>query len=107
VVDHIGQSEKIWLCIAPEGTRKKVERFRTGFLRIAHAANIPILLLAFDWPNRVIRLGPLWYPSQDTEADRIAIEQWLALPGWPKANQLRSATSALRLLAGSGLIATL
>jgi hypothetical protein len=24
----------------------------------------------------VIRLGPLWYPSQDTEADRIAIEQW-------------------------------
>jgi 1-acyl-sn-glycerol-3-phosphate acyltransferase len=76
VVDHIVQNEKIWLCIAPEGTRKKVERFRTGFLRIAHAANIPILLLAFDWPNRVIRLGPLWYPSQDTEADRIAIEQW-------------------------------
>ncbi|MFM7659606.1 MAG: lysophospholipid acyltransferase family protein [Betaproteobacteria bacterium] len=76
VVDYIERSDTFWLCIAPEGTRKKVERFRTGFLRIAHAANIPILLLAFDRPNKVIQLGPLWYPSSDTEADRIAIEKW-------------------------------
>jgi 1-acyl-sn-glycerol-3-phosphate acyltransferase len=76
VVEHIGQCESIWLCIAPEGTRKKVERFRSGFLRIAFLANIPVMLLVIDRREKVIRLGPLWHPSEDTEADRIAIEKW-------------------------------
>lgn len=76
VVDHMRQCESMWLCIAPEGTRKKVERFRSGFLRIALLANIPIMLLVIDRRDKVIRLGPLWYPSADTEADRMAIEKW-------------------------------
>lgn len=76
VVHHIEETDAIWLCIAPEGTRKKVERFRSGFLRIARGAKIPILLLVIDRRHRVIRFGPLWYPGEDTEADRIAIEKW-------------------------------
>ncbi|NCX22609.1 MAG: acyltransferase, partial [Betaproteobacteria bacterium] len=76
VVAQIAQTEAIWLCIAPEGTRKKVERFRSGFLRIARAAQIPIMLLVIDRREQVIRLGPLWYPTEDIEADRLAIEKW-------------------------------
>jgi len=76
VVKHIEQTEAIWLCIAPEGTRKRVDRFRSGFLRIARGAGIPILLLVIDRRDRVIRFGPLWHPTEDTEADRVAIEQW-------------------------------
>jgi hypothetical protein len=34
------------------------------------------MLLVIDRREKVIRLGPLWHPSEDTEADRIAIEKW-------------------------------
>jgi len=76
VVERFAACEAMWLCIAPEGTRKKVERFRSGFLRIAAQANIPIMLLVFDHRARVIRLGPLCLPGPDPERDREVIERW-------------------------------
>jgi 1-acyl-sn-glycerol-3-phosphate acyltransferase len=66
------------LVIAPEGTRKPVERFRTGFLHIAHGARVPVLLAALDYQARCVRMGPLLYPSGDVEADREQVEGYFA-----------------------------
>jgi len=76
VVESFAACEAMWLCIAPEGTRKQVDRFRSGFLRIAAGAEIPILLLVFDHGARAIRLGPLCLPGPDPERDREVIELW-------------------------------
>lgn len=62
------------LALAPEGTRKPVKQFRTGFLQIARQANVPVLLAGFDYPRKMIHFGPLIQASGDIEADRIAIE---------------------------------
>ncbi len=62
------------LVIAPEGTRKRVERFKTGFLHIARGAQVPVVLAAFDYANKCLRLGPTIEPGPDIEADRIRIE---------------------------------
>ena len=40
------------LAITPEGTRRKVARWRTGFYHIAHQASVPLVLTAFDYPTR-------------------------------------------------------
>jgi 1-acyl-sn-glycerol-3-phosphate acyltransferase len=49
------------LAMAPEGTRKKVERLRTGFYYIAKAANIPVIPVGFDFGNKQVVIGqPLW-----------------------------------------------
>jgi 1-acyl-sn-glycerol-3-phosphate acyltransferase len=66
------------LVIAPEGTRKHVEHFRMGFLHIARGAGVPILLVAFDYRARCVRLGPVVDPGDDAEADRDRIEAYYA-----------------------------
>jgi len=62
------------LGLAPEGTRKGVSRWRTGFYQIATAAGVPILPVAFDFRDHVIHLLPLFTPSGDLERDLPLIQ---------------------------------
>ncbi|HEX5005398.1 MAG TPA: peptide-methionine (S)-S-oxide reductase MsrA [Gemmatimonadales bacterium] len=57
------------LALAPEGTRKRTDGWKTGFHRIALAAGVPIVPVAFDWSSRVIALGQPFTPTHDTAAD--------------------------------------
>ncbi|WP_308909674.1 lysophospholipid acyltransferase family protein [Pseudokordiimonas caeni] len=66
------------LGIAPEGTRSKVERWKTGFYRIAVAANVPILMAYLDASKKEVGLGPLFYPTGDMTADMAAIHAFYA-----------------------------
>jgi 1-acyl-sn-glycerol-3-phosphate acyltransferase len=70
--------ERRVLAIAPEGTRRRVERFKSGFLHIARGARVPVLLATFDWGARRVRLGPLFHPGEDVEADLRDIEAFYA-----------------------------
>ncbi len=56
-VDEINNHDHFILAIAPEGTRSKVDRWRTGFYHIAVKANIPVVPIAFDFSNRRIIIG--------------------------------------------------
>lgn len=60
------------LALAPEGTRKKVAQWRSGFWHVAKGAGVPICCVAFDWPRKVIRIGPTVMPDEDDPADGIA-----------------------------------
>jgi 1-acyl-sn-glycerol-3-phosphate acyltransferase len=51
------------LAIAPEGTRKKVERLKTGFYHIARAANIPIVPVGFDYEKKEVVVGAPLHPA--------------------------------------------
>jgi 1-acyl-sn-glycerol-3-phosphate acyltransferase len=63
------QNEKMWLFIAPEGTRKPVKKWRTGFWHIAEAAKVPIFPVAIDFPSKSFHLGPLIHTTGDQEKD--------------------------------------
>lgn len=65
---------QLFLAIAPEGTRRRVERWKTGFWRIARAAGVPVWTVALDWGRRVVRLDPTFLTSTDLEADLVAIQ---------------------------------
>ncbi|MFN5581075.1 lysophospholipid acyltransferase family protein [Gemmatimonas sp.] len=60
------------LALAPEGTRKKVSTWRSGFWHVAKGAGIPIVLVALDWEHKLVRLGPTVTPDEDDPADGIA-----------------------------------
>jgi 1-acyl-sn-glycerol-3-phosphate acyltransferase len=62
------------LAIAPQGTRRPVPQFKTGFLHIARGAHVPVMLAALDYEAKCVRLGPTITPGEDVEADRVAIE---------------------------------
>ncbi len=66
------------LAIAPEGTRRKVERFRTGFLHIARGAGVPVVLVGLDYSTRTIRIGPVIEVGEDIEAERRRVEAHFA-----------------------------
>jgi 1-acyl-sn-glycerol-3-phosphate acyltransferase len=57
------------LALAPEGTRKKVDKWRTGFYYIAKAANVPIIMFTLDFGNKQNRISEPFYPTDDIEAD--------------------------------------
>jgi len=61
------------LAIAPEGTRKRVEKWRSGFYRVAVGAGVPILPVAFDFSRKVVDLGTLYWPTGDEDVDMRAI----------------------------------
>jgi 1-acyl-sn-glycerol-3-phosphate acyltransferase len=57
------------LALAPEGTRKKVVKWKTGFYYIALAANVPIVLVAFDYGRKTVRISGPRLPTGDISSD--------------------------------------
>jgi 1-acyl-sn-glycerol-3-phosphate acyltransferase len=78
MVARFAAREKMWLGIAPEGTRKAVKQWKSGFLRIARTANVPILPIFIDYPTRTFTLGALIEPTDHTEADMARIRALFA-----------------------------
>ncbi len=73
------------LVMAPEGTRKKVDKFKTGFYHIARLAQVPICLCTFHWGTKEVHFDPqLFYPTDNEEADMAYI--WNYFKGIPGAN---------------------
>ncbi len=68
------QSPALVITIPPEGTRRKVERWKTGFYWIAHGAGVPIVLGYADFGRKVVGFGPVFEPTGDIEADLPAIQ---------------------------------
>lgn len=75
-VELIRSSPKMWFALAPEGTRKPVEKWKSGFLKIAHGAGVPVLMAYFHYPQRTIGIGPLFHTTGDLEADMAAVRAW-------------------------------
>ena len=55
------------MAIAPEGTRKKVDRWKTGFYYIAIESKVPILLVHFNYPSKKVSFLKLFKPTGDIE----------------------------------------
>lgn len=68
----------IWYAIAPEGTRKKVTQWKSGFWKIAHSAGVPVVPAYFDYSSRTIGFGPPIELSDDMDADIARIQRWYA-----------------------------
>jgi 1-acyl-sn-glycerol-3-phosphate acyltransferase len=69
VVDIFNTHDEFILALAPEGTRKKVVKLRTGFYFIAKGANIPIIPVGFDFSKKRVVISEPLYPSLNQELD--------------------------------------
>lgn len=65
-----------WFLLAPEGTRRQVTEWKNGFWKIARAAEAPVLCVAFDYPSRTIRIGPLLVMGEDLAAEMARVRAW-------------------------------
>lgn len=67
------------LALAPEGTRKGLSHWKSGFYQIATGAGVPILPVGFDFREHVIHLLPLFHPSGSLERDLPHIQSRFGL----------------------------
>lgn len=62
------------LAIAPEGTRKKVDKWKTGFYYIALKADVPVVAIAFDYGKKEVKIAEPFYPAGNIDNDLKILE---------------------------------
>jgi len=68
VAHEFSRQDHFILAMSPEGTRKRVDKLKTGFYHIAKEAHVPILPIGFDFLKKEIIIGEPLIPSNE-EAD--------------------------------------
>lgn len=76
IVKKFDTSSRLALAITPEGTRSRTSRWRHGFLHIAMAAHVPIVLGAIDYARKEITITDTFTPTGDVDADLEAIKRY-------------------------------
>ena len=69
VVEKFNNTGNLFIALSPEGTRKKVDKLRTGFYYIAKKANVPIVMVGLDYSKKVVRVSAPFYTSDVEAAD--------------------------------------
>lgn len=68
-VKTINESKDILFSIAPEGTRKDVQKLKSGFYYMALGAGIPIIRVGFDFPKKQVIMAEPFMPTGNFEED--------------------------------------
>ena len=69
VVDIFNSKTEFFITIGPEGTRKKVNKLKTGFYYIALKARVPILMIGLDFKKKMIQISELFNVSGNIKED--------------------------------------
>ena len=75
LIEHMERDDVFKLAIAPEGTRKPIRKWKTGYHTIAHAAGIPVYLCYFNWGNKHVGIWKEFKLTDDARGDTEKIQQ--------------------------------
>jgi 1-acyl-sn-glycerol-3-phosphate acyltransferase len=76
------------LLVPPEGTRKAVATWKTGFYYIALGAEVPVVMAYMDHGTRTCGVDRLFYPTGNIESDMADIRAYYApFRGWSMRNE--------------------
>ena len=69
IVQVFNEKEEFRLALSPEGTRKKVEKWKTGFYYIAKGANVPIVMATLDFGKKQVKISKPYNTTDNKEKD--------------------------------------
>lgn len=69
IIDIFNSKEEFRLGLSPEGTRKKVDKWKTGFYYIAKGAKVPIVMATLDFKNKEVKISEPYYTTENIEQD--------------------------------------
>jgi 1-acyl-sn-glycerol-3-phosphate acyltransferase len=98
VVHEFQANETLVLGILPEGTRRKVDYWKSGFYHIAMGAGVPVLLAFLDYPSKTGGFGPLISLTGDEALDMTRIAEFYST----KTGKHPELTGPVRLSSQSG-----
>lgn len=73
MVEKFKEMDRLVLTIPPAGTRKRVQKWKSGFYHIAVGANVPVALGFLDYKRKTGGIGPVVTLSGDMEQDMKGI----------------------------------
>lgn len=76
MIDEFNQRDDFLLTIAPEGTRKSVGQWKTGFYHIAMGAKVPLIVGMMDYAKKTGGLALAFMPTGDYAADMERVEEF-------------------------------
>jgi 1-acyl-sn-glycerol-3-phosphate acyltransferase len=69
IAEIFKSKEEFRLAMAPEGTRKKVKEWKTGYYYIAQLAKVPIMPVSFNYKTKTVTIGEPFYTTGDLKSD--------------------------------------
>ena len=69
MVSLFEENEELAMLITPEGSRKRMEQWKTGFYHVAKNAGVPIAFGYMDYQTKTAGIGKVMWPGDDMEAD--------------------------------------
>lgn len=69
IIALFNQNENFVLAMSPEGTRKKMDKWKTGFYYIAKGAKVPIVMIALDFEHKNVKFSEPYDITDNIEAD--------------------------------------
>lgn len=78
LTERFRTNEHLVLAITPEGTRSRTTRWHFGFLRIAYAAKVPVMLAVLDYEHKHVFIHDMLTLSGDIDADMRAVKRYYA-----------------------------
>ena len=74
IAQRCRESTQLVIVLAPEGTRRRVEQWKTGFYRMAEQAGVPIALGFMDYAKKRVGFGPALTVTGDVSADLATMD---------------------------------
>ena len=72
----IKKEDEFMLTLSPEGTRSKVDKWKTGFYYVAKKANIPIVLAFIDFKNKCLGSNKIIYDLENFQKVMVDIQDY-------------------------------
>lgn len=69
MVEVFRNHDRLVIGLTPEGTRKKVKAWKTGFYHVARGSGVPIVPVYFDYSTKTVGIGPPFYATGDVTSD--------------------------------------
>lgn len=78
MVEEFQQRDELMLALSPEGTRKKVDEWKKGFLHIAKATGVPVVPIALDFSRKVLEIRPPMLITGDIDDELLRVKAEVA-----------------------------
>ncbi len=78
IIDIYNLHNKLAIVLAPEGTRKYADHWKSGFYYIARGAHVPIALGFINYEKKVCGIGGYFFPSGDLDGDMRKVRELYA-----------------------------
>lgn len=77
MIDLIESRDEVVVGFPPEGTRSKVDKYKSGYLRVSYATGVPVFLAAFDGIGKRVVLDRFMELTGDLETDNANIKAYV------------------------------